>query len=140
MDATVDRSRRRRIARFTLIGVVLAFEASVLYVLCYAPFLRVRYGADAAARDFDGGAFVSYHFDEDHFVGGHAAFAPVEWMIDNGALVQPLNWWARNWGVDAQQEWRAHLRRLESLDFPKTWSDPNWSARAQARKQLRAHD
>ena len=119
MDASPSRSKLRHFAKWAVVGAALVLELAVLYVLAYAPFLLARYGADPEPEPTPWRMLIQEEFPADHSVGNHPAFAPVEWLIDEGILAKPLDAWARVCGVASQQEWRAYCRN----DFGSNWSE-----------------
>lgn len=101
----------RRESRVSL--SLIAFAAPALYVLSYAPFLRLEMGADIDYSRFPDG--VMFCFGEEYFIHTHPAYAPVEWMIDHTPLRKPLIVWANVWTVHDRCEGDSVARVIDTL-------------------------
>jgi len=80
----------------------------LLYILSYAPYLRLLYGADTPER----AQYLRVLTKEVEPASGyHVTYAPVEWLIDKtdfGDLYSP---WAQAWSVRDTMYWHALVRR-----------------------------
>lgn len=74
--------------------VVLLLGAG--YVLSYAPVYRMK--------------------TESGMLGGIAGYQPVEWLMDETPLRDPLLRWASVWGVDDEMAWDCAVRHLDFAD------------------------
>ena len=87
------RSFRR--SHFSVVCVAL-LAAAAIYALSYAPYMRWRFGTDPdeATKGF------MWQPDPEYVLGkAPAVYAPVEWLIDETPMKQPLLSWAQLWGV-----------------------------------------
>ena len=99
----------RRHFRMIVAGVVGLLLLPV-YVLSYAP--AVRFGLDQE--------FVVYSSPDitcSEASGSIAAYKPVEWLIDETPLREPLFWWADVCGVGGD---------VRIFAFVRSWEYPNW--------------
>ena len=76
----------------------------VVYPLSYAPVVKwtesdLMIGPDIPAPA-DGGQLPGYR--------------PLDWLIDNTPLREPMFAWARVWGVETQFEWASFFREVEA--------------------------
>ena len=82
----------RRLSRRGRICVILGFVAvPSLYCLSYAPLLQLWLGAHGDRGNTPLMGLKLWQLDD--------LFVPVQWMIDNTPLRQPLLWWAGFWDV-----------------------------------------
>ncbi len=101
--------RKPLLANLTWVTALVLTVAPVLYVLSYAPYVRLR-GEFAISYTTSGSEIARWGDGRDYPV-----YEPVDWLIDHTPLQQPLFQWADLIGVKAEME-IAHLYRL--LDPP----------------------
>lgn len=89
--STTDETRR-----LPLLPFVLAVVLPVIYALSYAPAYRI--GKSSGWMRID---------------SQHAFYAPVDWLIDNTPLDEPLYRWADLWGVRGDVVWAAAFRAFK---------------------------
>ena len=100
-------------SKTSLVAFFLVVTSPLVYVLSYAPVVRLQEGADPQTYPTEFVLFVEYQF-----------YDPVEWLIDNTPLEQPLIRWAGIWGVGTAFEnariWRynSRIRELRSRYGP----------------------
>lgn len=88
-----------------LLGLVM------LYVLSYAPVFRVVVGTDNLFRP--------------RYLGHLPGYGPVEWLVDNSSLNQPLLWWGGVWGcreIMANSKRYRAWREAGAEVSPREWS------------------
>lgn len=92
----------------------------VLYVVSYAPFVRVCAGTYTERRTHR----ISVLDPSDVILPGdgsrYPAYKPVDWLIDNTPIRGPMFWWADIWGVRDELERGADAR--EFLRESEFWS------------------
>lgn len=89
----------------------------VLYVLSYAPFVRLRGGIEYAPEDEWGGfhpMIESYGDGRDY-----PAYKPVDWLIDRTPLRRPLFQWAGLFDVRSDMELAHSLRTFDPGPPPR---------------------
>lgn len=86
--STTDETRRR-----PLLPIVLLVVLPLAYVLSYAPAYRIGKSSGWSRID-----------------RSIAAYRPVDWLIDNTPLDEPLYRWADLWGVRGDFVWAAAFR------------------------------
>ena len=104
----------------------LSLSIAVLYVLSYAPFVRMRGGLQYAPLppptsvwDLHGDPpIVSFGDGRDY-----PAYRPVDWLIDNTPLRDPLLWWADLFDIGRDMQ-TAHLYRMVARLPPRDESGP----------------
>ena len=92
---------------WTMIVVTLLVLA---YPLSYAPVVRFHKEREAevwlAARISSDFSFGFVYLP---------AYRPIDWLVDNTPLHEPLMAWARLWGVEYEFEMGWHLRHLRKV-------------------------
>lgn len=89
--STTDDARR-----IPLLPIALLVLLPLVYVLSYAPAYRIGKPAGWSRIDCQS-----------------AVYRPVEWLIDNTPLDEPLYRWADLWGVRADVVWAAAFRAFD---------------------------
>ena len=88
----------------TLITIAFLLLLAAVYVLSYAPMYRWEHWRDDMGDNFIAEHHVRRDTDWDYL------YVPVERLIDNTALREPLLWWSDVWGVrgpiETESEWR----------------------------------
>lgn len=81
---------------------VIAIVLCALYVLSYAPFLRLRYGADEPR--FVSLGYYAVNLGPPTRPDTGPFYKPVEWLIDETRCKAPLIEWAEMWNVSEQTQ------------------------------------
>jgi hypothetical protein len=89
--STTDETRRR-----PLLPIVLLVVLPLAYVLSYAPAYRIGKSSGWSRID-----------------RSIAAYRPVDWLIDNTPLDEPLYRWADLWGVRGDFVWATAVRSFD---------------------------
>lgn len=105
-------SSRIKPSHTSIIAFVL-IVLPVLYVLSYAPFVRASRGRYSARRTHR----MSVLDPDDVVLPGagsrYPAYKPVDWLVDNTVLTEPLLLWSGLWGVREYFEHDTLLRESE---------------------------
>lgn len=98
MNAPNENGPRKRsvVGNVAAVGGLLML-AALLYVLSYPVVVRIRYGRQPP---------LSYQLGD----GNWELYRPVEWLIAETPLREPLFWWAGVWGVGEAVEMRHEMR------------------------------
>jgi len=122
----MDAEPKKRFHTITVTVILLLFLLPVVYVLSSAPAVRLGLWPSAEvttgnvvarrlkpgilrelrARKVGTSMIVVVHGHS----GSIAAYKPVEWLIDETPLREPLFWWADVWGVGDDVRRLARLR------------------------------
>ena len=96
-----DGERRKRGPSFTSLVAFFLIVSPIIYVLSYAPIVRVcgRPIVPAAIPDGTSGVIVWFVGEPMADSSLYPAYKPVDWLIDNTPVRRPLFVWAEVWGV-----------------------------------------
>ena len=117
-------SPRTKPSRTSLVAFAM-IAGPFLYVLSYAPVVRICDGPDPEPPEFVA-LYSSFFVEKDP---EYPLYVPVDWLIDNTPLETPLFIWAECWNVREhfrdealfRMEREDHRRFLESFhDMPTT--------------------
>ncbi len=99
----------KNLSRFIVV-IVVGFA---LYAASYAPFLRYKFGADPSPPESSG--FVCCLFDDSYSVRSHAAYRPIETIIDRTPCKVAFQKWCELWGVQFRFELGHRFRESERI-------------------------
>jgi hypothetical protein len=92
-------------------AVVGLLGLAALYVLSYAPAIRLGFGTDK----FNPYMMLTSPAPPRPPGRQIPAYAPVDWLIDNTPAARPLLWWSGLWGVRDDFENASVNRKAERL-------------------------
>ena len=112
-------SPRTKPSRTSLVAFVL-IVTPLVYVLSYAPVVRVCGRTAEVPFTVRDRISVSYSLPETYTLKPadaslYPTYQPVDWLIDNTPLRQPLFYWAEIWGVRNQFQAGVSFRSLDAL-------------------------
>jgi hypothetical protein len=110
----VIKPRNPSLANLTWAAIGLLALAA-LYVLSYAPVVRLSFGTDRVdpLKPFaaDAGSILPPPPAGDEL----PAYVPVDWLIDHTPAQRPLLWWSELWGVRDDFEYSAINRQHSAM-------------------------